>query len=243
MIKNDNLQSDKNTTYSGASELWSIEGALKNYNYNLVGVMTSFFKRTDRILEFGAGIGTLAILWSEQTGVVPECVEIDPNLRKELSKRNIACYANLTELTGCYDGIYTSNVLEHIEDDVSALINLREKLKPESNIAIYVPAFQFLYSKMDSAVGHYRRYGKKELRQKLESAGFNVKHIVYSDSIGFFVWVLLKLMGSEAQDSLSNIDALIRYDKYILPLSKFLDKVGFKYILGKNILAVAKRNH
>ena len=49
-----------------------------------------------------------------------------------------------------------------------------------------MPAFQFLFSSMDQAVGHYRRYEKNELINKCMKAGFKINKIYFDDSLGFF---------------------------------------------------------
>ena len=41
--------------------------------------------------------------------------------------------------------------------------------------------------------------------------------------------------------SLPSKSALIFYDKYIFPLSRLMDKVGFRFLIGKNIIIVAKK--
>jgi hypothetical protein len=84
------------------------------------------------------------------------------------------------------DGVYTSNVLEHIEDDVHTLQQIRSVMKPQSNLVVYVPAFQCLYSSWDNSDGHHRRYNKKELLFKLDAAGFDVTKVIYVDTLGFF---------------------------------------------------------
>lgn len=238
---NDNLQSQNGITYSGIKELWAIEAALTKYNENLVRLLSSFFSKKDRILEFGAGIGTLASLWNKGVGIQPECIEIDPVLQNVLKKRGFICYGGTNEVVGKYDGIYTSNVLEHIDDDISTLISLHDKLKPGSCIAVYVPAFKCLYSDMDLAVGHIRRYSKQELCLKLMATGFDIKHKSYSDSIGFFVWIIFKFRGSVMANSLQNIELLAKYDHFIFPISNFLDSLGLKYLLGKNLLVVGQK--
>jgi predicted SAM-dependent methyltransferase len=58
--------------------------------------------------------------------------------------------------------IYSSNVLEHIEDDSRALNEMFAKLQINGKLAIYVPAFMFLFSDLDIKAGHFRRYSKKE---------------------------------------------------------------------------------
>jgi hypothetical protein len=235
------FQTSSETSYSGAAELWAIENALSTYNQKIVSKISGFFTTSSRILEFGAGIGTLARIWGQQTNTKPECLEIDPNLQRIIRDRGLSCYGRLEDIGGLFDGIYTSNVLEHIEDDCFTLSQLYDKLKEGGIIAVYVPAFMALYSNMDLAVGHYRRYRMNELSQKLQNAGFRITYQSYSDSIGFFVWWCLKMRGSNGGDELSNHRALSIYDKYIYPLSSLFDSLGFKYFFGKNLLMVAKK--
>jgi SAM-dependent methyltransferase len=68
-----------------------------------------------------------------------------------------------------FDLCICSEVLEHIQDDVKAIDNLR---KVCSNIIITVPCGK--YSRTDHDMGHYRRYSVGNLLGKLGSAGFKV---------------------------------------------------------------------
>ena len=242
-IKNSNskFQTNTNSKYSGVAELWAIEDSLAGYNRDLVKKLSGFFDNRRNILEFGAGIGTLARLWQKETGTIPECLEIDPNLSQVIRDRGLVCYDNLDEINSKYDGIYTSNVLEHIENESIVLRQLHGQLKYGGIIAIYVPAFMCLYSSMDLAVGHYRRYRAKELCKLLETSGFKVIHHSYADGVGFFIWLFLKLRGSKGGEGLSNHKALAAYDKFIYPVSSFLDRLGIKYLFGKNIMVIAKK--
>jgi hypothetical protein len=235
------FQTSTDTEYSGAHKLWAIEKSLTQYNISLVKKISSFFKGCPRVLEFGAGIGTLAELWTKKTGSMPECLEIDQNLNKVIERKGLICYSKLEAIKGDFDGIYSSNVLEHIEHDELVLSQLYNKLKIGGVIALYVPAFMCLYSSMDLAVGHYRRYSSIELCEKLERAGFKVIHQSYSDAIGFFVWWFLKIRGSKNGGELSNHTALSLYDKFVYPISAFLDGIGFKFLFGKNLLVVATK--
>ena len=54
-----------------------------------------------------------------------------------------------------YDTVICSNVLEHIEDDVRALRNIRTLLKPGGRLLLYVPATPRLYCAIDRHVGHH----------------------------------------------------------------------------------------
>ena len=194
-------------------------------------------------MEFGAGLGALAEIWHETTNTKPECLEIDASLRNCLADLGFTTYKDIDSIYKKFDIIYSSNVLEHIKDDVEALEQLHTKIKIGGKIAIYVPAFPFLYSKLDASLGHYRRYMKKELVDKLQSAGFQVEKIYYADSIGFFAWLYTKAINSVSGSSnaLSNGNSLYIYDTFIFPLSKFLDAIGLRYLFGKNLFVIAKK--
>jgi SAM-dependent methyltransferase len=72
------------------------------------------------------------------------------------------------------DVLVMLNVLEHIEDDVTALKNAFKLLKPGGALVIEVPAGPRLYDSYDAELCHFRRYSVSELKRKLNDAGFNV---------------------------------------------------------------------
>jgi SAM-dependent methyltransferase len=235
------LQNESNAAYGGTDELFAVERGLPRYTADIVGKMVSRLGRADRVLEFGAGIGTLAMEWVRQTGRTPECVELDPDQRKLIRERGLACYGSIGELSSTYDGIYTSNVLEHVFDDVGALKELRSALCKDGVIAIFVPAFMCLYSDADRAVGHYRRYRRRELRDKVEAAGYSITDCCYVDSLGFFAWLSTRICGYRTSTGLGNERSLVLYDTWLYPLSRLLDRLGLRHLFGKNLLLVARR--
>ena len=239
IMKPKNAQSGSNTNYAGSEELWAAEKCLINYNNDLILKLTKSNTKSQKVLEFGAGIGTLANLWNISTTIKPECLEIDSKQRLIIEQRGFHCYSSLDSVEKKFDVIYTSNVLEHIEDDSSILKQLNTKLNTGGKLTIYVPAFQAIYSELDEKVGHYRRYEKQELLKKLNSAGFKVDKFYYSDSIGFFAWLYIKIRGYNSEKADGKIMKI--YDKYIFPLSKILDELGCKFIFGKNILVYAQK--
>jgi SAM-dependent methyltransferase len=66
------------------------------------------------------------------------------------------------------------DVLEHIDDDVGTLRHLLEALEPGGVLVLTVPAHPFLFDEMDTIAHHRRRYTRRELRGKLDAAGFRV---------------------------------------------------------------------
>jgi len=147
----------------------------------------------------------------------------------------------LSELNMKYDLIYTSNVLEHIEDERNALLELSNSLAKGGILAIYVPAHSFLYTEMDNSIGHFRRYSKADLKQKTSNLGLELVYLSYSDSLGYLATLLVKFIGYKSTANLGAARSLSMYDKYLYPISKTLDALGARYIVGKNIIMILKK--
>jgi hypothetical protein len=102
-----------------------------------------------------------------------------------------------------------------------------------------VPANKFIYSHIDKKLEHFRRYDKKELIEKVAGAGFKIDSCVFVDSIGLFAWLFLKIFKLQISESGSRL--LPIYDKFIWPISQFLDNLGLKYLFGRNLLLLASK--
>ena len=63
----------------------------------------------------------------------------EENLRF-LAKRNLTFFRKLSEVDGQVDFIFSSNVLEHIDDDTSILMEMEKKLQKRSNL--FIPSSQ-----------------------------------------------------------------------------------------------------
>jgi SAM-dependent methyltransferase len=79
-------------------------------------------------------------------------------------------------------------VLEHIENDDRALKELCEVLVPGGKINLLVPAHPFLFCSLDRNLGHFRRYQRQELLNRLQDAGFIIEKCVYQNWIGSLGW-------------------------------------------------------
>lgn len=234
------MQNANQTDYSGLEELL-ISEAMPNYNNFIVKTANVAFGKPSQLIDFGAGIGTLSLIFREKYNIEPLCVEVDKKNQKYLLERNFQFFEDLTSIPNNSDAIFSSNVLEHIEDDLSVLKIMREQLDSGGRLCLYLPAKMLLWSKLDEAVGHYRRYEISELRAKCEEAGFKIINIHYADCAGFFASLLMKFLGYNPDDGIGSVESMKFYDKYLFPISKFLDRIGFKYFLGKNIVLVAEK--
>jgi SAM-dependent methyltransferase len=243
-----NLQNADSQAYTGTQELLDSEEGLIGYSTEIVRKFFSKMSLENRIvsnhgtlLEFGAGTGFLAEIFRSTFQIKPDCVELDLDLVAKIKSRGFNCFQFLDETTQNYNAIYSSNVLEHIEDDSAILADLFKSLTPGGVIGIYVPAHPFLYSSMDSEIGHVRRYKRSELREKVLAAGFDIQSLTYDESIGFLASCLVKIVGYKNQANLGSKNSLVFYDKFIYPVSRVLDRLGFRYIIGKNLILVATK--
>ena len=73
------------------------------------------------------------------------------------------------------DSVVCLNVLEHVDDYLAALRNLRAALEPGGRAIVLVPHDQAIYGSLDKALGHYRRYAAGELEGRMQQAGFQVE--------------------------------------------------------------------
>ena len=88
------------------------------------------------------------------------------------------------------DTIFCSNVLEHLECDEQVLRTFHDSLLPGGHCVIVVPAGRNLYTPLDSALGHYRRYTVDELRRKMETVGLEMvcsKRFAKAAALGWWV--------------------------------------------------------
>ena len=236
------VQTKFNIEYSGIKELNNSEQGLQFYTEDIVKKMRKHIKidTNDNVLDFGAGSGQLAEIWRDKYEINPICLEIDPSLVEVLVEKKFRVFQKLDEIQEKIKFVYTSNVLEHIEDDVAALKEIKNKMVVNGKLVIYVPALPVLFSDFDASIGHYRRYTKKELINKVTNAGFKVESCFWNDSLGILASLAVKLLGYEGKIKLGNVKFLLVYDRVIYPISKILDSILFKYLIGKNLFLIAE---
>jgi SAM-dependent methyltransferase len=223
--------------YGGGDNLDVMDGA-ENYNAALADLVAAEFAPGSEFLDFGAGNGTFARLMRGR-GFTVACLEVDPAFREQLGREGFRVFGSLAEVPeASLDGIYTLNVLEHIEHDVEVLRLLHRRLKPGAGIVIYVPAFQVLYSAMDRAIGHYRRYTRQGLVARMRSAGFAVRSSRYHDCLGYAAALVYRFVG-DRRGRLKQGQVQL-YDRWVFPPSRALDRVCGR-LFGKNVSAVGLR--
>ncbi len=71
------------------------------------------------------------------------------------------------------------DVLEHIEDDVGFLVEVRRVLEPGGLVLLSVPAYPFLWSDHDVGLHHKRRYVRRTLEAAVRASGLEVVRVTY----------------------------------------------------------------
>jgi glycosyltransferase involved in cell wall biosynthesis len=150
----------------------------------------------DRVLEIGAGIGNLT------SNLVPRTMywasDVNPHYLERLKRLTSSrpylqvqytdASAEETYPPQQFDTVICLNVVEHLEDDVRALSNIRGALEKNGRAIILVPNGPGLYGTLDRALGHYRRYTRKQLVEVCERAGFRVEEVLKFNRIGAPGW-------------------------------------------------------
>jgi SAM-dependent methyltransferase len=234
------------TEYVGHDELLVLDQHAVRYNQHIAGrfgdALTGLVAEMPAgshpfVIDFGAGIGTISRLFKASTGVSPLAVEIDAHQRRVLQERGIDSTPQLdTVAEGSVDFIFSSNVMEHIDDHIGTLRELHSRLRPGGRLALWVPAFPALWSSLDDRVGHFRRYTVPSMEQSLQAAGFTPLVCQYQDSVGAGLALAFKLVGSRSGALTAGPVRL--FDRWLFPVSRVLD-VGCHRWFGKNVFAVA----
>jgi SAM-dependent methyltransferase len=99
------------------------------------------------------------------------------------------------------DVITAFDVIEHLADDEEALRRIRAVLPPDGVFVCTVPAFQFLWSAHDELNHHQRRYGRRELRRRLQSAGFHIERLTYFNTMLFPAAAGVRLLRRRTSDA------------------------------------------
>jgi SAM-dependent methyltransferase len=96
--------------------------------------------------------------------------------------------ASVTELpfrAGHFELAVSFDVICNIVDDVGAFTEIGRVLKPGGIFIVQLPAYQWLWSRHDVAVGHKWRYTARSVREKLGRAGFAIERLTHVNTFFF----------------------------------------------------------
>jgi len=172
--------------------------------------------RRPRILDVGCGTGANLLMLAEYGDA--EGVDISEDAlafcrERGLDKVRLGAGEQLPYEDGTFDLVTALDVVEHMDDDLAGLREMRRVLRPGGRVLLFVPTFMFLWGLQDDVSNHRRRYRLPELRRVLEQAGFEIERTTYAN-ITFFLPILvmrqlMRLTGVKAESENNiNVSAL-----------------------------------
>lgn len=151
-----------------------------------------------KILEIGAGTGgNISMLEQFGSVVGVEMSDLARDIAYEKTGRMfLEGYLpnNIPVAESTFDLICLFDVLEHVAEDENSLATIHGMLKPKGRLLLTVPAHQWLWSKHDVELHHFRRYSSNQLRERVEKAGFVVDKLTYTNAALFPVAAFMRLM-------------------------------------------------
>jgi 2-polyprenyl-3-methyl-5-hydroxy-6-metoxy-1,4-benzoquinol methylase len=193
------------------------------------------------VLEVGAGNGNNTRLLENLDYTRWLCVEPDSTLCAELRAtlkngcRTDVMVGTLADVSGTsrFDTILYLDVLEHIDDDRAELRTAMRHLRDGGHLIVLAPAHEWLFSPFDRALGHFRRYSSRTLRDAAPRE-LSLVFLRYLDAAGMTASLANRLLLKQAMPTAKQLRS---WDEYLVPLSRRLD-AALRYRLGKSVIGV-----
>ena len=195
---------------------WWYTGRRKILTSFVADICRRVTDRRPRILDVGCGTGANLLMLSQFGDA--EGVDISEDAlafcrERGLEKVKLGAGEALPYDDGTFDLVTGLDVVEHMDDDLAGLREMRRVLRPGGRVLLFVPTFMFLWGVQDDVSNHRRRYRLPELQRVLEQAGFEIERMTYAN-ITFFLPILLmrklmRLTGIKAESENNiNVSAL-----------------------------------
>lgn len=209
-----------------------------------------------RFLEIGSGNGTIlsAIAKNESLTLTGSEIYLKGIMYAKQKLPNIDFFqfdVQQRRLEEKFDIIGAFDVLEHIENDVAAIININKMLNEGGYFILTVPQYKFLWSSLDTMVKHKRRYSQNEVVAKLEEQEFN---ICYCSSFLFVLFPLMLIsrlvdkINTKAQSSENKLEKKVVFPNWvnwvfdkIMRIDEFLIEKEVSLPFGGSLIVVAQK--
>jgi len=156
-------------------------------------ICTTLNNPNPRILDVGCGTGAnlkmlAAYGRAEGVDISPQAVQFCR--QRGLDSVKLGAIEHLPYESDSFELVTALDVVEHLDDDVAGLREMRRVLRRDGRLLLFVPAFMFLWGVQDDVSNHRRRYTLSSLMRAVEAAGFAVEWASYAN-ISFFLPVLV----------------------------------------------------
>lgn len=150
-------------------------------------------QRRARILDVGCGTGAnleLLARYGEAEGVDISEEALAFCRARGLERVSLGEAERLPYPDESFDLVTALDVVEHLDEDVRGLREMRRVLRKGGLALLFVPAFMFLWGVQDDVSNHRRRYTLAGIRRAVREAGFAVERATYAN-LTFFAPILL----------------------------------------------------
>ncbi|MEO6457798.1 MAG: class I SAM-dependent methyltransferase [Chloroflexia bacterium] len=130
---------------------------------------------------------------------------------------------------GEFDIITALDVIEHLDDDLAALTEIRRVLRPGGLVIISVPAYPALWSYWDDILGHRRRYTTKMMEAVVRKSGLRLRRVSYSNAAILLPTVLLRVMKAAQGKVAANRGQSSDPESDFIPVPTWLNKALTAY--------------
>jgi len=150
-----------------------------------------------RILDAGCGSGRNMIELARHgivTGVELSQASVDIARDRHAGEVIAGSVLEMPFADDSFDLAVSLDVIEHLDDDLGALRELRRVIAPGGALLLTVPAYQWLWSGHDEINHHHRRYTRRSLTRVAEQAGWQQSRTTYFNSLLLPIAILLRVL-------------------------------------------------
>jgi len=150
-----------------------------------------------RILDAGCGSGRFMVELAKLgnvTGVELSDTSVSLARGRQLGEVVAGSVLEMPFSENSFDLAVSLDVIEHLDDDLAALRELRRTVTPGGALLVTVPAYQWLWSGHDEINHHHRRYTRRSLQRVAEQAGWQQVRTTYFNSLLLPVAILLRVL-------------------------------------------------
>lgn len=231
-----------NRTYHEAQSHMEL---LPNYYRWVYGKFAGVLK--GRIVELGSGAGLGIATYLSRVDHV-HAVDFNDELIQRVRQRFapdkvtpvqadlLGDWGTLTNVVA--DAVVMMDVLEHFEDDKTLMRRAMDLVGPGGYVIVKVPANRRLFSTMDQASGHYRRYDPDDLLALAGDVGLRVESIRHINPVGVLGYLFRK--GHKTNFSRTFKPYQLRAINALLPVISLFDAVSTRY--GLSLIAIFRKS-
>jgi SAM-dependent methyltransferase len=100
------------------------------------------------------------------------------------------------------------DVIEHLDDDVSAVRQAAAVLQANGFVVVTVPAGPHLWTRYDEIIGHKRRYDRQGLVTVLRRAGLEISYVAYFSCVPLLAQIAQRWMASSPGSGSASLGTL-----------------------------------